>query len=404
MRVHHGLLIASIAFNCVAIVFMVRPMITASDVEPSVIGASKRPLDRFAPQGGMVAAEPGDSEGLWNRLYSDDLQVMIDRMRIAGIPESELRVAIGVVFAQKVSVRRAALVREREPWPYWRKVGNEEAERELDRELQRQMAPDQKIINAVSGIRSDDLGRLMDQAVDSVGPVDHLPAEKREIFRRITQDYKEIQRSLWAMGGSSVPAVDEKIRQLEVEYERDLRAALTPEEYEEHHLKAGPTARLLRERLEHFQPTEDEYKAIHAAHESVRMSLLGAPPGEATERARAQAIERLRPQIEEALGAERYVDYEQALSPTARMMNEFLAWLDLPLGAGRVVEETRRDILQRAESVRADSSLPPTERDARLAALKQEARARVSAALGGDRNLGAYEEMERWIRDLRPAP
>lgn len=365
---------------------------------------SERPPSGASPQRSVVASDSGDPEGLWDRLHSDDLQVMIDRMRAAGIPEIELRLAVAAVYDQREAVRRAALVRSREPWPYWRRFGNEEAEREIKRELARQMAPERAAMNGLSKVEPGALEKLMRQISDPVGPVDHLPEEKREIFRRITQDYRELQGPLWVLGGSSVPSLDEKIRQLDVEYERDLRAALTPREYEEHHLKAGPTARVLRGRLKYFLPTEEEYKAIHAAHESVRMGLLGAPSGEATERAREQALASLAPRIEQALGPDRFADYQQAMLPSAEKLNSLLMRFNRPLRTGREIEQARQDILQRAEAIRADLSFPPAEKAKRLEDLQAEARQRISGALGGIRYLGDYEEMERWIRDLRPAP
>ncbi len=406
MRALHGLLIVSIAFNCAAIVFLTRPMMTASDLEATEVGVSERPSSGASPQGSVVVSDSGDPEGLWDRLHSDDLQVMIDRMRAAGFPERELRVAVREVYDQREAVRRATLVRSREPWPYWRKVGNEEADREIKRELAQQMARERAVMNGLSRVEPGALEKLMDRISDPVGPVDHLPEEKREIFRRITRDYRELQGTLWALGGSSEPALDEKIRQLDVEYERELRAALTPKEYEEHHLKAGPTARALRGRLKYFLPTEEEYKVIHAAHESVRMSLLGAPKGEATERAREQALESLEARVEQGLGPDRFADYQQAMLPAAEKLNSLLMRFDRPLRTGREIEKTRQDILRRAEAVLADLSFPPAEKARRLEGLQAEARQRIRGALGGDRYLGDYEEMERWIGDLslRAAP
>ncbi len=337
---------------------------------------------------------------LWDRLHEGDLAIMVVRMQAAGFPAREVRAVVEEVVVERESVRRAALERQREQAPYWRRSFTDIEDEETFLELERQMAADRAVLRSMSPLSRR--GGLDQSELVKVDPgVDLLSAEKREILSQITRDYAELNRAMRAKEQPPGSDLDVKSGLIELEYERDVRAALTPEEYEAYRLRNGTTSDRLRDDLILFQASEEEYKAIHAIYESIRLEFLGLPNDEHTWLAQEQALEARWSQIEATLGPDRMADFRQVLREDARKVNGLLVFLGLPLRVGGRIEEMRRDFVQRAESVRADSSLPPAERDARLAGLVQEARLRVSAALGGDRNLGAYEEMEGWIRDLR---
>lgn len=395
----------SLAANVVLAVFWVRIVEPAPDQR--IAPVTLREVGELGAARLASAESPLEKSGapmrLWDRLHEEDLGKVVDRLRSAGFPERELHAVVTEVVTERQSVRRAAIKGQRVQRPYWRSSRDEVEDEEAHRELERQMAADRAVLWSLpsgSGKAGLDLNALL-----RTGPsADFLPAAKREMLSRITNDYAELNRTVLRSQGRSGPDVYEKLRLIELEYERDVRAALSPEEYESFRLREGATARQLRHHLEAFLPTEHEYKAIHAVHESIRLEFVGRLDDDVTRLAQNQALEARWPQIEATLGPERFADYRQALRGEAREVNRLLVFLGLPLRVGGHIEEMRREFVQRAESVRADSSLPLAEREARLTGLVQEARSRVSAALGGHRNLGDYEEMERWIRDLQPAP
>jgi hypothetical protein len=405
MRTLPRLLVLSLAANGVLAALWLREpeRIPAAQVISVVPTEAEKADSALLALASNPQAEPGNPIRLWDRLHEEDLRVVVDRMRSAGFPERELHAVVTEVVAERESVRRAALQRQREQPPYWRRSRIDIEDEETFRELERQMAADRAVLWSMPPASRHD-GLDLRGFVRTNPSAAILPAAKWEILSQIADDYAELNRTVLRSQGLSGPDVYEKLRLIELEYERDVRAALSPEEYEAFRLREGATANQLRHRLEAFLPTEEEYKAIHTVHESVRLEFVDMQDDETAWRAQERALEARSSQIEAVLGPERFADYRQALREEAREVNRLLVFLGLPLRVGGHIEEMRREFVQRAESVRADSSLPPTERDARLAALKQEARTRVSAALGGDRNLGAYEEMERWIRDLRPAP
>ncbi len=405
MRLLPGFLILSLAANGVLATLWIRKV--EPTPEPRIAPVTLREAGEVGAERLASAGSPLEKSGtpmrLWDRLHEEDLGKVVDRLRSAGFPERELHAVVTEVVVERESVRRAALERQRGKPPYWRRSHNEVEDDETHAELERQMAADLAVLVSMSAASRSD-GLDLGEFARTDPSAEFLSAAKREILGRITNDYAELNRSVRRLQGAFGPDVYEKLRLIELEYERDVRAALTPEEYEAYRLREGATARQLRHRLEAFLPTEEEYKAIHAVHESIRLEFVGRPDDDVTRLAQNQALEARRPEIEATLGPERFADYRQALREEAREVNRLLVFLSLPLRVGGHIEEMRRELVQRAESVRADSSLPLAEREARLTGLVQEARSRVSVALGGDRNLGAYEEMERWIRDLQPAP
>jgi hypothetical protein len=238
----------------------------------------------------------------------------------------------------------------------------------------------------------------------AAGRLDHLSEAKQQLLQRIDLDYNELRRQVLTAAGTPGPDSQEKLRLLEEERRRDVQAALTPEEYAEHQLRTGPTANYLRARLDLFQPTEQEFRALHALHEAALAGAVELPANVARNLSPQQVMTALRPQIEALLGPERFADLEQTQIASAQRVNNLLVRLELPLRTGGRIEELRGDIVRRADAVRGDPSLAPAERTARLGELQTEARQRIATTLGGESNLAAYEDIKGWIRDLSPAP
>jgi uncharacterized phage infection (PIP) family protein YhgE len=89
------------------------------------------------------------------------------------------------------------------------------------------------------------------------------------------------------------------------------------------------------------------------------------------------------------------------MDQTNNKLKRLVARLDLPLSTVSKITEVQSDISQRAETIRKDNTLSPTDRAKQLSQLAQEAQIRLTNTLG-ERGYGAYEENKgSWLRVLR---
>jgi hypothetical protein len=120
-------------------------------------------------------------------------------------------------------------------------------------------------------------------------------------------------------------------------------------------------------------------------------------------RMRAEAEKQLAPQIEAALGAERYAEYQKKTDAAWRMNNQFALQFNLPAEAVEQLYAIQKDITDRAKAVR-EANAAYEQLSAQLAALQQEAVTRLAPILG-DRLLSGYRNSYgTWVRELRPPP
>jgi hypothetical protein len=156
----------------------------------------------------------------------------------------------------------------------------------------------------------------------------------------------------------------------------------------------------LRDRLVLFQATEDEYRTIFALErEYERKTQDLSNDSDPAWKARSQAKNELDAKIAQALGPDRYKDYEIAEQRGTDKLTRLLARLELPLSTTRTVETLRDDTLRRAQEISGNQSLDASQRAAQLSALAQEARNKLTSTLGGKRGYEAYDEIKGdWLR------
>jgi hypothetical protein len=234
-----------------------------------------------------------------------------------------------------------------------------------------------------------------------------LPAEKRARVYALQRDYEELRQPLQDPFSSGMPSAEtrEKLLLLEKEMRADLAKILTAEEFQEHELRWSPTAQSLRTQLVGFNATEAEYRALFALRRPIdeQFHPLSMSTPEAGEQRRA-AEQALGWRIAALLGPERYADYQQAMRPEHRQLNQLVARLELPLSAAAQVAAVQTDVQRRVSLTRNDRALAPAEREARLRALAEEAQAKITAALGRRGYEGYQLHGGNWLQNIAPRP
>ncbi|HWA08718.1 MAG TPA: hypothetical protein VG838_04540 [Opitutaceae bacterium] len=335
-----------------------------------------------------AAGEGAVSASSWSHFQTDDLGSIIARLRAAGFPPDVLRVVIN----QRFKERQQALLLPQVSQPYWKNGVTKQADIKMTDELQQ-----------LERERSDTMKRLLgDEAMDDETRASfaqvygNLPIDKIKGVSSIMNDYwAKITQARETAGGAFNPS-DPQWTELYQQAQSSIAGLLTPAELADYNARTGPASSRLKQDLAGIDVTEAEFRAL--------LPLYDAAGGSSPFPAGPQGTSVDKEQVASILGADRYAEYQQATRPEYQQLNNLVTRLDLPLTAAAQVAATQEDIQQRAMAVRTDRKLTADARTAQLAALAQEASARITSEIGA-RGLEGYRQSGgQWLNQLQPRP
>jgi len=369
-------------------------------------------LPQFLPPAGAAVAQsspplrpspPGFPPGLFGELDKGDLKSVIARYRAAGASPLVLRAIATEKINGLIYAKRKELAAQMAPRPYW------------SRNFQRM---DPKVMTAMNALNKEQAAMFKgalgpDAEYLENDPLSQamianqnggLPKENIERIRAIQSDYNDLKSEIMgSMNGVTLSEDYEKLAYLEKEQQADMAKALSPNDLFEYQLRNSPTASVLRSNLQAFNPTEEEFRVIFKAQldfdQKYGSPFLVGP----TQRVDRQAHEaELQDNIQDALGSDRFAEYKQETDPGYMATSRLVERLELPSTAGQEVQTVQGDISKRADSIKKDSSLSPSDKSAVLAALADEASSKLTAVLG-ERGLAAYKQTGGWwIQNINP--
>ncbi len=352
-----------------------------------------------APAAAPATAAPKIDAEIWPALEGGSLAELAARLRVSGFPPDIVRAIIAARIQESFAARRRALFAAAESVPFWKERPRDPAAQaallQLDREARRQLR--------------DVLGEDPDDELPSrLRQMDFLPAAKGNEVRRLLRDFEERRAELSA-GGANRTTDREKFAALDREQEAALAAALSPAELQEYNFRHSSLAATLRDELAAFRPTEEEYRAIYALraeHNAVLAPSIGLITLSSEEnRARTAAQQAIQEQLRARLGPERAAEYERAIDSNYRRTSQLVARLDLPPETTGQIWNVQKEFEQRRNDLyRRSAPGDAAERNRQLAALQQEAVARLTPLLGtvgveAYRQYGGY-----WLRSIVPPP
>jgi hypothetical protein len=412
MNVRTFLLIGSLAANA-ALAFLVVNRSAgwikfSSEKSPPPANATPATASAGALPAPPVATAPGPAEGAspqtWAQLNAGDLAAGVARLRAAGLPPALLRAMVRTLVAEQFDERRKAMIEAIKAQPWW--LGDTFNFDPKIGALRRQLSRDQEdLVNQLLGPDNDLTEPQLARQRRTYGDI---PQDKIETLRRIDNDYAQMMNEVRTQAQGMMLAEDRtKLALLEREKRTDVAALLSPTELFEMDLRSSPSAVELRGRLAAFDATEQEFRALFKLQKTVD-DQFGPPQTLSVEQRnqRNQALAKLLPEVEATLGPARFAEFKETTDGNFLTANNLVRRFDLPATATREIIAIQKDINQRAESLRADKSLPPEMRNAQLVALGQEANARLSPVLGNEA-LSAYKQGGGgWINSLvrPPAP
>lgn len=347
---------------------------------------------------GSPAAASFDSEAeeaiAWETWSAAGPEDLLRRLRTAGFPPHLQHAIVRAEVRRQFLPQRLELLERYPEEPYWQGpylIDSPElrtALRELGREEQDLLVQ----LLGPAAREEDPLGDEMQRA-----RFGDLPPEKAEQLQRILSDYNELRTALYMETGSVLLPEDRERRALlEQEQQRDLEALLSPEELREYELRSGQAARSLRSWLGIFQPTADEFLAIHDAYLAAKEEL--GPPAQWAQLLRV-VVEAMKDEFDPA----RLELLDQALDPTMSTLNRIVARSELPPKTARDVRALELETRRRALQLQRDGTLSPAERAVRLEALQRETTDRVTTLLGPNAVATSRRLTERWLDNLNQA-
>lgn len=315
-----------------------------------------------------VAAPPLGPE-IWRGLATGELPTLVLRLRAAGFPPDVVRTIVAAKVRELFAPRRRALLGPGRNTPYWMNPPRDAKAQLALNDLEHEQ---QQMISELLGVKAE--------PVPPDRRLAFLSGEKAAAASRILRDHEEQRSKLWMAGASD--SNDRRFKQLEQQKQAALAQVLTPAEVNEYNLRLGETADRLRERLAVFEPTEAEFRAIHALQAAFEEKWgTNFEVGQTLEyqEQRQAAEEQLKTAVQAALGPERAPRYVRATDWDYIATTQLIDRLGLPRAAADQLFGVQREFEQkRAEIAKAGPAA-----EAKLVQLQQEAIERVTPLLGG---------------------
>jgi hypothetical protein len=332
-----------------------------------------------------------------------DLKAMVATLRAHGASRAVIRALLNARVNDLFYARRTDLADQVQQQPYWNKKFGR-----VDPKILAAMnalgKQQNDMVNALLGPDDEGNGDPLNAALLRMqeGGISH---EAYTRVQSIKADYGEMKNDVYGkMNGQMLPEDMAKIAYLQKEEAADVAKALSPDEYVEYQLRNSDTASYLRNTLQGFNPTEDEFKALFKVQSDFD-DQYGSPftalsPEQQSDR-QAHQVDLLA-NIQQALGPDRYADYKQQTDPAYINTSNLVERLGLPTSVTQDVTSVQSDINKRADAIQKDATLSADQRTTQLAALGDEAIAKIRADLG-DNGMTAYRQSAGWwLYRLKP--
>lgn len=388
MRLLSFLLLASLLLNALfGAVHLLRRSGAVEREVPADVASTNVSKDS-TPSGGTASEA-------WAKLGNGSDADLVARLRAGGFPPEVIRTIVAERLNERFAERRKTL--SAPPLKYWQRFDT--VQHLTPEQMAGRRAVDREYRAAMEALLGDDAYPKSDAA--GRREFGDLPPAKIAQIKAINHDYAEMTRAVReAARGVKLPEDEAKYAFLEEEKRTDLAAALTPDEMLAYELRSSGTAHGLRGQLRVFEPSEAEFVALFHVQREVERELaaLGRKP------TADEAREIREAKVEAVLSPERFEEYHVK---TAGGYNETVTFVDfhqLPPSAVGDILRTQRDTRREVQAIEANVSLTAEQRQARLAAVGAQARAKLEATMG-PHALGEYLKFRgQWLAQLPPPP
>ncbi len=334
---------------------------------------------------------------------ADDAQ-LVERLRAAHFDDDAIRVLLTRRIKERYIDREVAVIQSQPRPEYWRAnyYATLRGPLESRAALRRLRVEQNAQLDALLGPKAESAADIRARE-RRFGPI---PRETADKLKDLLADYRDLAAEARAdMRGFMLPTDREDLDLIEAARLKDLSELLTPEQLEGYLLRSGPVGSRLRQSLTDFAPTEAEFLTLYALQKDFDEQWGTPISGLSSEqrRARSQAQKELKNQIAEALGPERYTDYEELTSYQYRFVKQLTERLNLPAENARGLSHLEQDAVTQMRAISADPNLSPAAKRAQQLELQRQVRDTLEALLT-EVGRTAYEEsgIGRWVASMVP--
>jgi hypothetical protein len=186
------------------------------------------------------------------------------------------------------------------------------------------------------------------------------------------------------------------------EMEGELAKIMSPQEFEEYQLRMSTTAMTMRFQLASFDPNEQEFREVFKLKKQFddEYSMFDVAPADKVAREKRQAAEKeMNEQLKNALGADRYAEYQRAQDWNYQAMYRVTDKYNLPKESAAKVYDMKSAAETEASRIRGDTSLSQEQRTAALRTIRAETEKSMHTVFG-DKAWSSYQGQAHWLNGI----
>lgn len=314
----------------------------------------------------------------WSSIESDDYFTYIQNLRTIGCPEQTIRDII-VADVNQLFARRQSKAHKSTNEKWW--LSDPDLD-DIQAATEEQDSRDQErrqLLTALLGPgweTQEDLGVVPNTNVTLDG---HLLGDLSPETKRAVRDIQLRNQQRQEAYGKAVregKAVENpaELAKMRKEAREELAKVLTPDQLEEYLLRYSNNANDMREQLRGFGASQEEFRAIFRATDSLdleREALIGSENPDDQRRLR-QIDDQRDEALRKALTPERYQYYKLNSDPGFKEARELVQDLGAPADAVMPFYEVQNAIREERQKILADNTLTPEEQTQQLGQVHQD--------------------------------
>ena len=323
----------------------------------------------------------------WSEVESADYPTYIDNLRSIGCPPSTIRDIIVADVNQLYSRRKIVevIVPDME---WWRMGSGYDAADEVSRQLAQIENERRDLLSQLLGPDWEVVTTPPARFVFLSGPeLDALDPETKQAVQEISGRHDQRRARYIAQQEAAGQPVDPaELARLRDQERQQLTRLLTPAQLEAYLLRYSFNAEVMRRQLVQFDATPEEFRAIFRVRDPIdhQIQLHYSEDTEADQRQRAQLEAQRDAAIKQALGPERFRDYQFNLDPEYREAKSFAKQLNIPEKKILTIYEINRATAATLNEINNSANLSPTEREIAIAQTRAEARETLRKVVGDE--------------------
>jgi len=330
----------------------------------------------------------------WGQLESEDYRTYITRLRAIGCPEETIRDIIISDLEKLMSQKVRAASPPPKDLKYW-----QPEERELEDPLAYAKTESARlevdfekrdIVHELLGVDLVAERAKIQAQEDSLGSkLAFLPDDKRLQVRKVTERFNraelDLREQAWSEGDTDPATLAADLHRLDQQRANELRAVLTPDEWQQYDLRLSSTAYQVRDSFFGMAPSEDEYQKVFTLQKAFDERWAAQEPGNDAERtALERAGTELQQQLRQQLGETRYQEYVRAQDPDFRQITVAAVRNQVPREKALEAYDIKRIAVAQQQRILNNPDLSDEQRQAALHEIANES-SRVLRSLLGDK-------------------